>query len=63
MKLHALSKRLKSAPIPSSAAEYRELLNDAASAITGTASGDPAHHAIVNPRRGRRQKANAGLAS
>ena len=56
MKLHALSKRLKSAPIPSSAAEYRELLNDAATAITGTAPGDPAHDAIVNPRRGRPAK-------
>lgn len=53
MKLLALSKRLKSAPIPSSAAEYRALLNDAASAITGVAPGDPAHEAIVNPRRGR----------
>jgi hypothetical protein len=53
MKLLALSKRLKSAPTPSLAAEYRALLNDAASAITGVAPGDPAHEAIVNPRRGR----------
>jgi hypothetical protein len=53
MKLHAQSKRLTTSPIPASAAEYRELLNDAASAITGTAPGDPAHEAIVNPRRGR----------
>lgn len=53
MKPHVLSKRLKSAPNPSSAAEYRALLDNAASAITGTAPGDPAHEAIVNPRRGR----------
>lgn len=53
MKLNALSKRLKPVPMPSSVAEYRELLNDVASAITGTAPGDPAHEAIVNPRRGR----------
>ena len=56
MKLNALSKRLKPAPIPSSAAEYRELLNDIASAVTGSAPGDPAHDAIVNPRRGRPAK-------
>ena len=53
MKLKSLAKRLKPAPVPSHEAEYHAILNKVATAITRAALGDPAHEAIVNPRRGR----------
>jgi hypothetical protein len=56
MKLKSLAKRMKPAPVPSDEVEYHAILNKAATAITGAAPGDPAHEAIVNPRRGRPAK-------
>ncbi len=53
MKLHTLAKRMKPSPVPSSAAEYRAALSGVVTEITGAAPGEPAHEAIVNPRRGR----------
>lgn len=56
MKLHALAKRLKKTPSPTAEGEYLAVLSEAATAITGAVPGEPAHDAIVHPRRGRPAK-------
>lgn len=55
-RLRAVAKGLKPTRLPTSEAEYRALLDTAATELTGKPPGHPEHDAIVNPRSGRPAK-------
>ncbi len=55
-RLREIAKGMKPTKLPANAEEYRLLLDEAATELTGKPPGHPAHDAIAKPRRGRPAK-------